>query len=405
MKNGLFISFLFVVLFFFNSNLAIAASHTIDDPKSCAAFGGQWASNAELPPQIGRCVLPEPLVVNSGDQVFIGPGVVLVLNAATNQLSGNLYVSNTAVLRILAGTRNTGVIDIEDNAELQLWGGWLDNAGLVQTEGLVEIFPNIVLYNTGTLRNFGGGEINNDGRILMYQVRGNCTIINEPGNDIINRKEVYVIAPCVLTNQGFLDNQSMATMVVNGYLSNENGGDLRNRGWLDVSSGELRNDGSTLENRGSGKLWAYGSGKIVNSGAAMLSNRDTARIQISAPSVLNNQNMAQIQNHANTEILIDDGTINNSATFVNYGNIKNDTTNNNTRGEFNNHSGGYLDNKAGANVFNTFGIFNNNSGATVNNSGEFWTCFGWYQGAGTFMGNAINSCVPRPNFPTPPRLP
>lgn len=385
---------------------SVAADYVIEDPKSCTAIGGEWVNASE--PDIGRCTLQRNLKLDSGDVLSIPVGITLIVtNAELNNAGGAIYVADHAVLRVYYGSLvNSGTIDVDDDGILRLSQGYIDNRALILSEGTIEIFSNTILYNTGTLRNYSGGDIISHGTILVYRDSGVCEINNETGGTITNRGELYLLDRCELNNDDTVINRSTGELLVSGVLSNRAGGVIENTGHIDGQSGQLTNDGGTITNKNGGQLWGYGTTRFDNKGSGTITNQANSLIRITAPAAMSNRDTALLHNEAMARIFVDDGELNNSSTLRNAGTIDNDLTNNingGISGHIVNDGNGIVENEMSGTINNAFGIFENN--ATVNNAGAFWICFGNYQGSGIFTGNAIQSCTPTPNFPSPPTFP
>ena len=217
----------------------------------------------------------------------------------------------------------------------------------------------VVVGGDGSIHNFSGGIINNDGGLLGVGIDaqggpyGSGTLVNDAGATVNNYGFLWNKG-AALTNQGALNNFNYLinkTVLDNGGSFNNSGGVL-NLGLLsNGSSGSFYNAQSALT-ANVGQFINEGTfnnvGTLVNSGGGVLKNYGS----------LDNggtiKNYSSIYNRSG-------GTVYNSGTIDNASKIFNDS------GTFNNTAGGTLNNQ----YFKNDATVVNASGATINNNYRF----------------------------------
>ena len=330
-----------------------------------------------------RCEVSGNFALGRGDTLQVLGGIVLTWRSGTFTNNGTIFVSNNAGIHLDGGAMNNhGDLDLDNDGTLAIDnGGYLNNFGLIQSEGSIDIARSSQgIYSSGTIRNYSGGIITNDGRLVFYE-RG--VLNNENGGTVHNRGELYISRDSILINEDTVENQVGALVHNEGEIRNDHGM-LLNAGWLENAAGVIRNDGGTIDNFGmSGFIqnWsgAGRTGQIENT-SGMIFNRRGGVIDNGYGSIIENKNNGTIEN-------------NNNSTIQNAG-----TLSNNSGGNIDNFPFGMIGNSGL--IENAAATFHNHSNAVIDNTGTIYTwCFNAvFINDGQITGNPANSCT-LPPFP------
>ncbi len=336
----------------------------------------------------GSTILNDGTITNNGSIYnYGGTGTSTITNFGTlinkNLLDNTGYFAGNSVLT------NAGIFD-NDNEGI-LYSGVLNNVGILTNAGTLDVEN---FFGSAGLTNFVGGVVNNVATITI-EGEGNGTLTN--GGTLTN----FVGAE--VTNEGALTNTG--SLVNNGTLTNSVGGVFTNTGSL-TNTGTMINDGTFNTSSGVGFT---NSGAFVNNGgdvaefitvlgatASMTNNGSFTNSSslvvgagpISSPGVIFYNNLGATLLNSGTytpAFTVGSITIDNGASLINYGTLTNDSSLTETH----------------AAVLNNYGAFTNSGGSVSVGTGSTLNNFAgssFVQTSGITTVDGTISSVPAVQF-------
>ncbi|MGI0073475.1 MAG: PEF-CTERM sorting domain-containing protein [Nitrosotalea sp.] len=229
MNNYLMLSSLAVLASFLSFSIhdAHAVTYDLKDQASCQAISGAWYTSTST------CTISD-FSLNSGDSLAVDnsvfPNISLTItdtldNSGVINNSGSIEISNYGVFN------NDG--SIVNYCTVGCVGGTINNDGTITNNNGGTITSNSTIVNNGSINNSGtiiiknGGTINNyakfinnDGTVNNYGTIHNnqlSAIINT-GGTIINYATIVSDVRGTITNSGTLKNMCGGTFTSNGDL-------------------------------------------------------------------------------------------------------------------------------------------------------------------------------------------
>lgn len=290
------------------------------DRSDCEALGAVWMNGVPGSGRFGSCTVASQLTVPRGDVLEVGPSVDLAVPGGTRLINhGGLELRGTSKLIINGGTvENLTQLNINNNAELIVDQGWLNNTGRIEVDGKLTNEPSSGtvftwgIFNSGNIHIIRGGELWNHGEIIEFpSVRADQrtlivdldgALLNEPGGrwhpndahvfglvrnakgaEILLRHRLQLHSNGSITNAGYFAVWSEASAFVideQATLSSTSGSQLKIDGGTVRVNGNIDLAGATLENRfnrywPNGRLWVMPGGLVtVQLGGHLINRKD-----------------------------------------------------------------------------------------------------------------------------------
>jgi hypothetical protein len=333
---------------------------TIELSQIAGRTGDTWTLT--MPENSLFITIPQDGVLNiARGQTLIVPSPLRLVN------NGSINVDGTLTVNIGGQLVNHGIINHTSNNTLNINGVFQNNNTVINTgtvnvtsTGKIVNADNSTITNNGTFHNYG--EIENNETLNNHGL-----INNHTGGKIVNADgQITVHANAILVNHvdGEIQNLSNADIVINkggNMVNHSESNDFNNQG--DVQSSGIVHgsiNGNAIVKTASSGV----TGSITLDAIATPTSANTWSVNSNA-TITSDQvltiSAGQTLIVAASQLLLNNGTINNQGTIVNNGTINNQSGSISTNGTFN-----YANNQSG-HMFNSGNITNAASGI-INNS-------------------------------------
>lgn len=243
-----------VVLWTLLTTSTSAANVSIFRGPDCTNLGGVWVNAQVGSNRIGSCELPSGFTISGSDRLELGPSVDLVVsNGRRLTIDGSISLLGSSAM--YAKSRGAiwvnGTMSMERHSLLALQQGWLENRGVIESEGTIEngkgsgTTTTWGIFNAGHIQLFGGGLILNEGEYADVAPAG----VVPPRSLLVDRDGRFINKPG--------GRMHARDALIHGEFLNESGAEMRSRQHIEVSS-EGR-----LENRGHIVMWDNENGRLV----------------------------------------------------------------------------------------------------------------------------------------------